>query len=285
MPANSEEISFNTHGLTIAAKRWNAGAPHKALAIHGWLDNCGSFDPIAPFLKDIEIVALDSVGHGKSDFRSLDSQYLIWSEVSEIFDIADQLKWESFNLIGHSRGANISTICAGTLTQRIEKLVLIEGGVPLPTTPHDAPANLTKHILNDRSIAGSRGTLYPTRDKALAARVDGFIKVTAASAKILAIRALIQDDDGFHWHCDARLKSPSSIRLTPEQVDAFFKEIQCPSLLIEGTDGILNSMPTIAKHLKNIDHLQRTKLAGGHHLHMEESVMQCAQLINKFIQS
>lgn len=278
-----EELRFTTQGLNIGAKRWNHGAKHKVIAVHGWLDNCGSFDLIAPELKDIEIIALDSAGHGKSDFRSIDSQYLIWSEVGEIFDIANQLGWETFSLIGHSRGAGITAMCAGTFPERIEKLVLIEGGIPLPSEPKDTPKNLANHILDNQKLTGAKGTLFPTREAALSARANGFTKVSMETAEILSIRSLIETDDGFRWNADARLKGASSLKLTHQQVDAFFHEINCPSLFIEGSKGILKEMPFTEKHLLNIRHLQRTEFEGGHHLHMESAANSCAELIYQFL--
>ena len=31
----------------------------KVLCLHGWLDNAASFVPLAPFLKDFDLLALD----------------------------------------------------------------------------------------------------------------------------------------------------------------------------------------------------------------------------------
>ena len=42
-----DEISFELPMGKIAGKVWGSG-PKPIVAIHGWLDNCGSFDPIAP---------------------------------------------------------------------------------------------------------------------------------------------------------------------------------------------------------------------------------------------
>jgi len=277
-----EEQVFHTHGLAIHSKRWNKGAKHQVLAIHGWLDNANSFDLLAPYLPDCDIVALDSAGHGKSDFRSADSSYLIWSEVGEIFDIADQLGWQQFHLIGHSRGAGITSMCAGTFPERIRKLVIIEGGIPTPSKPQDVAINLAKHILDDKKRSGTKGTLFPDRETALNARANGFTKVSLDTAKILAERSLRKDTDGFRWHADARLKVISSLKLTHQQIDAFFKEIRCPCLSIEGKQGILNEMPFTNAHLSHIRHLKRVEFDGGHHLHMEDATRSCSKLIQKF---
>lgn len=278
-----EEISFVVDGLRFAAKRWNTGAKFKALAMHGWLDNCASFDLLGPALRDIELVALDSAGHGKSDFRSADGDYLVWAEVGELFGIADQLGWERFNLIGHSRGAGISGISAGTFPERIERLVLIEGAAPLPMKASDVPENLATHILNNRKLSGNKGSLFKTREEAIAARADGFTKVSYQAAEILASRALDTSGEGARWHVDARLKATSSLKLSGAQIHAFLARISAPTLLIEGTEGILKGMPGVEDYLKSIHHLERAEFSGGHHLHMEEAASDCNQRIEQFI--
>lgn len=288
MPANNlpaEETEFEVQGLTIAAKRWNKGAIHRVIALHGWLDNCGSFDLLAEHLQDIDLVALDSAGHGKSDFRSEDGQYLIWSEVSELFSVADQLGWECFNLLGHSRGAGIAAICSGTFPERIEKLILIEGGIPLPMEPEDVPENLASHILDSQRLSGTKGSLFKTRDQAISARANGFTKIYKETAEILARRSLIEEDEGFRWHADARLKAPSSLKLTHAQINAFLRRISAPTLFIEGTEGIIRNMPFADSHLKKISNLKRVELEGGHHLHMEESAEKSAACLTGFIKT
>jgi pimeloyl-ACP methyl ester carboxylesterase len=284
MPGNSfEETEFQVHSLTLKAKRWNKGAPVRAIAMHGWLDNCGSFDPMADLLDDIDLIALDSAGQGYSDFRSPDGQYLIWAEVGEIFAVADQLGWETFNLVGHSRGAGIAAISAGTFPDRIEKLVLIEGGVPLPMEAKDVPENLANHILDNQRLSGTRGSVFGSRQKAIEARADGFTKIRLATAEILAKRSLVEDEKGYRWHADPRLKAPSGLKLTHDQIDAFLGRISAPTLLIEGTQGLWQTMPFRPHHIARINKLEEIVLEGGHHLHMEESVSECANAITHFL--
>lgn len=279
----AEELVFNINGLNISAKRWNKGAKYKVIALHGWLDNCASFDLFASELDNIDLIALDSPGHGKSDFRSPDGEYLIWAEVGEVFNIADQLGWKTFNLLGHSRGAGIAAICAGTFPERIEHLVLVEGGVAFPMEESDVPENLASHILNNNKLSGAEGTLFKTREAALTARADGFTKVSLEAAEILASRSLIDTGKGFRWHADARLKAPSSLKLTHGQIDAFLGRITAPSMLIEGQNGILKKMSAVAKHFKSIESLANVELPGGHHLHMEESASECSRHTEEFI--
>src|SRR5690625_7580011 len=96
------------------------------LALHGWLDNSASFNVLAPQLKNLHLVALDLAGHGQSDHRPGSAPYNIWEDVAEIFAVADQLGWSRFALMGHSRGAMISMLAAGTFRERISHRAMFE---------------------------------------------------------------------------------------------------------------------------------------------------------------
>jgi alpha-beta hydrolase superfamily lysophospholipase len=66
-------------GVTFAGKVWgNADAPTKVLCLHGWLDCCDSFAPIAPILSRAGccVVALDLPGHGRSSWLTGSYQHL-----------------------------------------------------------------------------------------------------------------------------------------------------------------------------------------------------------------
>src|SRR5690606_28472850 len=122
-----------------APRREFPDAEHRLLAAHGWLDNAGSFDLLAPRLAGCRLVAVDAAGHGRSGFRAPDASYALWHDVADLAGVADALGWETFSLVGHSRGAGTAMLLAGTFPERIERLVLIEGGVPLVDAASEAP--------------------------------------------------------------------------------------------------------------------------------------------------
>ncbi|KAA0198572.1 hypothetical protein HAZT_HAZT008038 [Hyalella azteca] len=88
----------------IAGKVWRAGAPCAVLCLHGWQDNAGTFDHLAPLLpRHLCLVAADFPGHGYSSHRprgvsdsfveylvSIDQlvQHFGWSQVIFNFETA-----------------------------------------------------------------------------------------------------------------------------------------------------------------------------------------------------
>lgn len=54
--------------FVLKAKVWGPPDGLPVFALHGWLDNAGSFDTLIPLLpKNLRIVAVDTAGHGLSD--------------------------------------------------------------------------------------------------------------------------------------------------------------------------------------------------------------------------
>src|SRR5690606_29062519 len=81
-------------------------------------------------LKGADVVALDLAGHGHSYHRTLQAAYNIWEDLPDILRAADQLGWQKFNLLGHSRGAIISALLIATLPERVISAALVGGYGP-----------------------------------------------------------------------------------------------------------------------------------------------------------
>jgi pimeloyl-ACP methyl ester carboxylesterase len=277
------ERRFRLPGLTLAAEVWGTAGERPVLASHGWLDNAGSFDLLAPQLTGCEIVALDLAGHGCSDSRSPDSAYNIWQDVGDLLEVADELGWQRFTLLGHSRGAAISLLFAGTFPERVDKLILLEGGLPITAAPDEAPEGLAQALREQRALRGKTGRVFTQRATAIAERVSGFSKVTAAAAEILARRSLREVPGGFRWHADQRLKAQSELRLTPEHVRAFARRVTAPVLLLFATESPFAERPSFRALPEWFASSEVERVPGGHHCHLEGAESAIAARIRRFL--
>jgi pimeloyl-ACP methyl ester carboxylesterase len=278
------ERRFDLPGLSLAAQIWGAPGGHPVVAAHGWLDNAGSFELLAPLLPECEIVALDLAGHGLSDARSPDSAYNIWQDVGDLLDVADQLGWQRFTLLGHSRGAAISMLFAGTFPERAEKLVLLEGGLPLTAEAEEAPEGLAQALLEARALRGKSGRVFRERATAIAERAGGFSKVTTAAAELLARRSLRQvPDGGFQWHADQRLKAQSELRMTPEHARAFARRVSAPVLLLFAETSPFADRPLYREMPALFANIEHDRIPGAHHFHLEGSEGIIAARIRRFL--
>lgn len=271
-------LNIHAQGMTFAAQAWGDPANPPVLALHGWLDNSASFYRLAPLLSNHYVVALDTAGHGLSDHRRHQEPYNIWQDVGEVFAIADELGWERFALLGHSRGAIISTLCAGTFPERITHLGLLDGFMPQPVPPEKAPEQLAKSIVENRRI--KTHSTYKERKHMVRARMIGLWALSSDAASALVERGIKEVEGGYCWRSDPRLSTASALKLTAEQVEAFVNRVQAPARLLLAEEGLLTRFADV---LSVPDSWSIERLEGNHHFHMEEQAEEIAGILNRFL--
>ena len=229
---NVQQKRFTVANRTLAGCLWQATSDGRSppfIALHGWLDNANSFQPLIEQLpNNCTVLALDLAGHGKSDHRSADSAYNLWQDVSDVLDIADQMGWQRFSLLGHSRGAMASVLLAAVAVERVEQLVLIDGLVPTPVSEADAPQQLAKAIADKRSYSRYHRRRYNSVDDAAQVRTRSTFPLSIESAHLLAERGVANDADGYYWVADPRLQGASEVKFTEGQLRAFFTTSRRP---------------------------------------------------------
>ncbi len=168
---NGEEIVIQTPNLRIAGKKWGDSLGLPVLGIHGFFDNAASFDLLAPVLPDVLFVAIDLPGHGFSEHRPKGSFYNFFDYVADVCAVVDKLEWDSFALIGHSMGAAISSLVAGTIPDRVSHLVLLDGiDVPVFGQPAMLPRNLQDSIRRMDAIQANNHAVYKNMEELVKVR-------------------------------------------------------------------------------------------------------------------
>jgi pimeloyl-ACP methyl ester carboxylesterase len=266
-----EAIEFSVLGQTIHG--WASGPEHGigVLALHGWLDNANSFALLAQSLgPKYRLVAVDLPGHGRSDHRTAGASYAFADWVAPVVGLVDALGWEQFILMGHSMGAGIATLVAGTFPERVRALVLLEGLGPLTTLPEKSPAQLARHVRNRLDEEVVRNTrVFQDREEAAQRLAQAVQGLPLGPARLLVERGTRETQGGYTWSTDGRLKTPSSLRFSEEHVLAFFKAITAPSLLVLGESGMRFPESTYSLRRGALAGLRVEKLKGCHHVHME----------------
>ena len=267
----ARECEFKLDRIVLRGKRWGTEGAFPILALHGWLDNCASFDYLAPGFTHYDLVCLDLAGHGKSDHRQDGGAYNIWQDLDEVLAVSEFLGWDKFALLGHSRGAMICTLFAGTFPEKVSHLGLIESILPHAVKPEEAPIQLAAAINGLRNIREKSRNYYSSYERAVQARADGFVKLPVEDARVLAQRGVESDDNGFYWNYDARLMAPSEVKFTHDQVFAFVDNIAAPICLFVAENGMLNDMKDVCDWIEHDSDLQPHYLNGEHHLHMSQN--------------
>jgi pimeloyl-ACP methyl ester carboxylesterase len=263
LPAGRGEIS----GL-----RTGDPAGPKLLALHGWLDNAASFEPLFPYLGGFDLVAIDLPGHGGSAHRAEGYDYVYVDWLHDVLDVLDALHWPRAHLLGHSMGATIASTLAAAAPERVERLALIEGLGPLGGQAEGAGERLREAVAARRSMAlrqaeGPR--LIPTVAAAVTARLMA-TPMRPDDAERIVRRNLRVVDGGFAWRSDPRLRLPSSIRLTEAAIRSILAAIEAPTLLLAAAPAPPYFTPAQrAERAAQVRDLRIDVVEGSHHVHME----------------
>jgi pimeloyl-ACP methyl ester carboxylesterase len=275
------DLTVEIPHLSLAGREWGPEDGPPVLALHGWLDNAASFDRLAPLLPDHHLVAVDLAGHGRSRHRhpSVIRHFVDWAP--EVVAVADELGWTNFSLIGHSMGAGISTLVAGTFPGRVRKLVLLEGAGPLAADASKAPAQLALALEDEARASTASPRIFPDLDSAIEARLRDS-DLDRESTRLLVERGSEPVDGGVQFTHDPRLRTRSRTRLTENQVLAFLSAITCPVLALRALQGWPFPEDIVMARLAVIQKLETAEIEGGHHVHLTHPE-RIAPVINRFL--
>lgn len=134
-PTPPERFHVPVAGGDLLVARWDAGpdAP-VVLAPHGITASHTSWPHVAAALAgEVTLVAPDLRGRGAS--AGLPGPFGMAAHADDLAAILDHLGLERAVIAGHSMGAFVATTAAVRHAERVQSLVLIDGGVPLPMPP------------------------------------------------------------------------------------------------------------------------------------------------------
>ncbi len=298
-------------GLTLAYREWGAeDASVRVLALHGWMDNAGTWDLVAPSLADAghRVVALDFSGHGRSSHRAPHASYLAFDFCDDVLgfllasglvtaeEVAEGATSKPLVLLGHSMGGHVASLFAGAFPGLASSLVLVESvsvrSEEAPALPERLARSLTTGI-KSRAALDKPKRLYADVDAAARTRQRnaGLIakqRISLEGATMLAKRGCVSssDADGVYFGHDRRVQAPSPIYLTEEQVLAFLRRIRAPSLLVEGIEGLFDTSKSPFKERLAAwgSKVRVDKVPGWHHLQADPDTADAVALaINRFL--
>jgi len=254
--------------LALTAHTWGTPGLPPLLALHGWLDNAGSFALLAPLLaRHFHVIALELPGHGHADHLPAAADYHPAGYVRTVLEALDALALPRVTLLGHSLGAGIASMVAAARPERIAALRLIEG---LGLLADDGSHTLERF----REALAAPGDSKPPRvfrdaEAAALARSQAS-DLAPALALPIARRSLVATAGGWRWRSDARLLRRSPLRLAESQVRALLAGIAAPTrLLLASPATRYLPEPLLRERAACVPHLAVRHLAGGHHLHLE----------------
>jgi pimeloyl-ACP methyl ester carboxylesterase len=279
-----EEVSFNLGELKLTGLAFGDKNDELVLCLHGWLDNAASFLPMLPYLKGKRVMAIDWTGHGLSSHRSADAHYHFIDYVYDLLLLWEHNKWQKIDIVAHSMGGMISSAFAAAFPEKVKSLTLLDSIGFISSEAEESTEHLRKGMLsrlkhNAQILSPSKKKkFHPSIDSAINARVQ-VSDLKFEQAKLLVERGIIEQDNGFIWRSDSRLRNTSPYRLTLAQAKQFIQDIKTPVQLIYGDKG-LSFVQTGLKEFAPLFHdFTSHKVLGGHHFHMEDPEYTSRQIL------
>jgi len=201
--------------------------------LHGWGDSGSTFQFVVDALQnEWHVVAPDWRGFGRSVIEC--SSYWFPDYLADLHALLEMYSPdEPARLIGHSMGANVGGLYAGTLPERVRAFVNIEGFGLNDSDPGAAPQRYRQWL---KALGASRDfTTYPDR-RSLATKIENRNpRMSAAQANFVAGEWGIPREDGrFRLRADARHKLPNPVLYRRAEAEACWRRISADVLLVSG---------------------------------------------------
>jgi|TARA_B110000014_G_scaffold255600_1_gene237646 pimeloyl-ACP methyl ester carboxylesterase len=173
----------------------------------------------------------------------LGGSYTIIDYVYDIAQLLHQTRATPSVIMGHSLGGSISLLYSGIYPENVTKLISIEGMGPPPgmfdmygkTGPH---ARLEAWVGNLRQLSGRMPKRYSSLEDAFQRMQTENPHLSEDQARHLTIHGSNQNEDGsYSWKFDNYVRAFAPIGLSPEETWKIYARIDCPTLLIHGTES------------------------------------------------
>ncbi|XP_067644964.1 probable serine hydrolase [Eurosta solidaginis] len=267
------------------------------LAVHGWLDNLGTWDTLIPLLpKHIGILCIDLPGHGRSSIYPRGIQYDSMDYVTVIIRVMAEYKWTKVSLMAHSLGSMISFFYAALYPRTVDLLIAVDAikpyNIPTDSVIKQMRINAEKLLLEEDRIdnlAMHEPPSYSYEQLKQILYEGSYRSVDMDKCQYLLTRNItksIKYPDKYYFSRDGRTKYYNRFAQSPEFTLEMAKRIKnVPYMVIKGSKShhINDDCDEIIDVLRlNNPNFEFHEVAGTHHVHLNNPA-ECAAVINPFI--
>ncbi|KAM9856495.1 serine hydrolase-like protein [Aulostomus maculatus] len=290
------ELSVPVPWGQIRGQVWGPDHGHPVLCLHGWADNCGTFNSLIPLLpKECRYVAVDLAGHGLSSHRPPGSFYYFLAYVADIRRVVDALQWSRFSMIGHSMGGNIAGMFSALYPEMVDAVVLLDSYGFLPTDKKELPRVIRQGMdgmLEFEKKSEEKTARVYTYEKAVERLLAANPSLSEESARILLERGLLQVEGGVVFSRDVRINLKNIVRISLEQSLEMLSNIQASVLVVQAEAGFGKMVAesdqkkftsAILQAYRDRNHTVVT-VPGDHHIHLNNPQV-VAPVVFDFLQN
>ncbi|XP_028314151.1 serine hydrolase-like protein isoform X1 [Gouania willdenowi] len=280
----------------LRGKVWGPDHGHPVLCLHGWADNCGTFNTFLPLLpKECRFVSIDFPGHGLSSHRPPGVLYTFPSYVMDVRRVVEALQWRKFSIIGHSMGGNVAGMFSALFPEMVDAIVLLDSFGFLPTDLKELPKVMRQGIEDmiqyEKRMEEDKKRVY-SYEKALERLLSVNRGLSEESAKILLERGSVPVEGGVVFTRDFRINLKNVSRTSVEQVLELHSRIKASVLVVLADHGFerMFAKPEQKRFVSDIlqaykDHKHSVvSVHGDHHVHLNNPEV-VAPLVSTFLEN
>ena len=279
MACRYERFTVPVVGGDLTCGRWGEGE-RVVVAAHGITGNHLSWQRAAELVDELSrgAVSVVAVDHrGRAGSAELPGPWGMEAHAADLVAVLDHLSLESAVLTGHSMGAFVVATTAESAPDRVDRLVLVDGGLPLPLDlPPDADVEAVVHSVIGPALE-RLDQRWPDEDTYLdlfrthpafqppnqwTATVEAYVRYDAVPTPEGEIRSSVAKE--------AVLVDGGAAIVEPDRARSV-ERITTPSILLWAPRGILDQTPglyppeLITETVDRLDHLEAELVPDTNH--------------------
>jgi len=268
-------------GVDYCVNEWGDESAPLLFYLHGWADTGSTFQFVVDsLLSDWRVIAPDWRGFGRTKHRS--ESYWFPDYLADLhLLLKDYSPDEAVRLVGHSMGANICSLYAGAMPERVSALVNIEGFGLADSDPNDAPQRYREWL--QASEAGVGFTTYPDFGKLAKKIGKRNTGLSALQADFVAREWAFQDGDVVRLRADPNHRLPNAVLYRRSEAEACWRNVSAQVLLVCGDSSPFASQFGSTASLPFPSSQSCTVPGVGHMIHFE-APKRLAEEIEQFLQ-
>lgn len=225
----------NFRGIDYHVTEWGNTDNPLLVFLHGWGDAGSTFQFVVDELKhDWFVIAPDWRGFGETRLEA--ESYWFPDYLADLDALLEIYSPDGpIRLVGHSMGANVASLYAGVMPERVAAVVNIEGFGLLDSNPEDAPARYRQWV-----EAGQSRPAYSS----YASLGELATRIMRRSPQLSEDRALFVagewaevDADGVvRIKADRAHKLPNAVLYRRQEAIACWRNVTAPVLIVSGSE-------------------------------------------------
>jgi len=252
------------HGVKIQLAQWDdKGKP--IFCIHGITANCRCWDVMASSLSpDHRVIAMDLRGRGRSE--SPDSGYSIEHHCKDILAILDDMELEKVVIMGHSLGAFIAMAFGAQHPDRVDRIILVDGGGKL------SQIQMMKVFRGIKPSLDRLGRIFPSFEDYLdLMKTAPFFKEWTPVLETYYQYEIEKVEGGVRSSINPAHIQEERENLEKVDISQSYETIFCPLLILRATDGMVGEddlllpQDVVETMVHKIPHARYVDIPGTNH--------------------